>query len=131
MQIKSIDHLVITVKDITVTIDFYTKILNMKELSLQGKGVEINVLRFGDKRLHVHLAGKEIEPKALKATPGSSDICFTTETPITEVVKHLRKHNITIEKEPVLIIGTLGEMESVWFRDPDGNLIEVAHYNID
>ncbi|CDZ76662.1 Virulence protein [Legionella massiliensis] len=131
MQIKRIDHLVITVKDINTSVNFYTTILNMQELTLRGKNVEIKALRFGDQRLHIHLAGKEVEPKALKATPGSTDICLVTDTAITEVVKHLIKHNITIEKEPTIISGTLGEMESVWFRDPDGNLIEVAHYKID
>ena len=130
MDIKRIDHLVITVKDINTTVNFYTTILNMQELTLQGKMGEVKALRFGDQRLHVHLAGKELEPKALKATPGSTDICLVTETSITEVVKHLIKHNITIEKEPTVISGSLGEMESVWFRDPDGNLIEIAHYKI-
>ncbi|WP_223800086.1 hypothetical protein [Legionella longbeachae] len=64
----------------------------------------------------------------MNATPGSADICFVTETPIIDVVNILRKHHITLEKEPAVISGTLGEMESVWFRDPDGNLIEVANY---
>ena len=129
MQLKKIDHLVITVKNVQDTIDFYTKVLHMQELTLRRKDIEIKAVRFGDQRFHIHEGGhKELEPKALRATPGSADICLITDTPISDVIIHLKNHNIRIEKEPMVITGTLGEMESVWFRDPDGNLIEISKY---
>ncbi|MHB1949417.1 MAG: VOC family protein [Gammaproteobacteria bacterium] len=74
--------------------------------------------------------GKEIEPKALKATPGSADICFVSDNSISDIISHLESYSITIEKEPMLVTGALGEMESIWFRDPDGNLIEISNYNL-
>lgn len=128
MQLKRIDHLVITVKNVEATVEFYTKVLNMQELTVKRKDIEMKALRFGDQRFHVHELGKEHEPKALKVTPGSADICLVTDSPIADVVNHLKQFNIKIEKEPMVITGTLGQMESVWFRDPDGNLIEISNY---
>jgi len=128
MQLKRIDHLVITAKDVEATIEFYTKVLNMQEITVKSKNIELKAVRFGDQRFHIHQVGKEHEPKALKATPGSADICLVTDTPIPDVLNHLKKYHIKIEKEPMVITGTLGEMESVWFRDPDGNLIEISKY---
>lgn len=128
MNLKRIDHIVITVNDVDATISFYTKILDMKEITVQGPGIVLRALRFGDQRIHVHKAGKEFEPKAYKATPGSADICFVTDIAISEIVEILKKNKITIEKQPMVISGTLGQMESVWFRDPDKNLIEISKY---
>jgi catechol 2,3-dioxygenase-like lactoylglutathione lyase family enzyme len=128
MDLERIDHLVITVKNIKDTIDFYIKVLNMQELTVRRKDVEIKALRFGNQRIHVHEAGKEIKPKALRATPGSVDICFVTNSSMVEIIKHLKKNNVAIEKAPLVIPGTLGDMESIWFRDPDGNLIEISKY---
>lgn len=128
MQVKRIDHLVITVKDVIETVNFYTRILGMKEITIQWHGGELKALRFGDQRIHVHKVGYEHQPHALKTTPGSVDLCFVTDMPIDDVVLLLKINNIAIEKQPMLIPGTLGEMVSVWFRDPDGNLIEVAKY---
>lgn len=129
-KINRLDHLVLTVRDINATVDFYTKILNMEVLTLRYKNIEIKALRFGNQRINLHQFGKEIEPKAFKPTPGSADICFITETTISDVVNYLKAHNISIEKEPMIVTGTLGEMESVWFRDPDNNLIEISNYKL-
>lgn len=128
MQIKRIDHIVLTVKNLEATIEFYTKILNMELVTIRHKEIEIKALRFGEQRINLHEFRKEINPKASKVTPGSADICFVTDSPISDVVKSLIEHNIDIEKEPMSVIGALGKMESVWFRDPDGNLIEVSKY---
>lgn len=128
MQLKRIDHLVLTVKNVNATVGFYTKVLNMQELTIKTKNIEMKAVRFGDQRFHIHEFGKEHEPKALKVTPGSADICLITDSPIDDVVIHLKKFDIKIEKEPMVITGTLGQMESVWFRDPDGNLIEISKY---
>lgn len=128
MKLIRIDHLVLTVKNVKRTVDFYTNVLNMQELTVKSKDIEMKAVRFGDQRFHIHEAGKEHEPKALNVTPGSADICLITDSPIADVMNHLMKFDIKIEKEPIVITGTLGQMESVWFRDPDGNLIEISKY---
>lgn len=128
MKLLRIDHLVITVKNVKATVDFYTTVLNMQEITVKRKDIEMKAVRFGNQRFHIHEIGKEHEPKALKTTPGAADICLVTDSPIIDVINQLKKHNVKIEKDPMIITGTLGEMESVWFRDPDGNLIEISKY---
>jgi catechol 2,3-dioxygenase-like lactoylglutathione lyase family enzyme len=85
-------------------------------------------LHFGRQKINLHLAGKEFEPKALYPTPGSGDLCFITQTPMHEVIVHLRASHVAIVEGPAPQTGALGPMESVYFRDPDGNLIEVPNY---
>lgn len=128
MMLKRIDHLVMTVENIHATINFYTKILGMQLCTIKWKNIEINTLRFGDQRINLHEKGKEHQPNALNARPGTLDICFITDSPISHIVDLLKKHNIPIVKEPMVVPGTLGKMESVWFRDPDDNLIEISMY---
>jgi catechol 2,3-dioxygenase-like lactoylglutathione lyase family enzyme len=84
-------------------------------------------LAFGDQKLNLHQAGREFEPKARTPVPGSADLCFTTEIPLDEVVAHLRGVGVAIELGPVDKIGARRPLHSVYFRDPDGNLIEVAN----
>jgi catechol 2,3-dioxygenase-like lactoylglutathione lyase family enzyme len=85
-------------------------------------------LSFGSQKINLHEAGKEFEPKAYRPTPGSADSCFTTTTPIDEVVKRLQLSKVRILEGPVKRTGALGQMMSVYFRDPDLNLIEVSNY---
>jgi catechol 2,3-dioxygenase-like lactoylglutathione lyase family enzyme len=85
-------------------------------------------LDFGRQKLNLHQAGREFEPKALKPTPGSIDLCFATESPVAEVIAHLASCGVAIAEGPVKKTGALGPMMSVYFRDPDGNLVEVSNY---
>lgn len=88
-------------------------------------------LGFGNQKLNLHQKGKEFEPKAANPTPGSIDICLITNTPISSVMAHLKSLGVKIEEGPVQRTGAQGPIISVYFRDPDRNLIEVSNYNID
>jgi catechol 2,3-dioxygenase-like lactoylglutathione lyase family enzyme len=85
-------------------------------------------LSFGSQKINLHEAGKELEPKAYRPTPGSADLCFTTTTPIDEVANRLQLSKVRILEGPVKRTGALGQMMSVYFRDPDLNLIELSNY---
>ncbi|HEX4330596.1 MAG TPA: VOC family protein [Usitatibacter sp.] len=125
MKIDRIDHVVITANDLERTIDFYTRVMGMEAITFAGgrRG-----LAFGRQKINLHQAGREFEPKALKPTPGSLDLCFITETPLGEVVARLKENGVVVADGPVPKTGALGPMMSVYFRDPDGNLIEVSNY---
>jgi len=125
MQIDRIDHIVITAFDLERTLDFYQRVLGMEPITFAGgrRG-----LAFGRQKINLHQSGREFEPKALKPTPGSIDLCFITETPLAEVAAHLRQCGVAIAEGPVPKTGAMGPMMSVYFRDPDGNLIEVSNY---
>ncbi|MGE5616671.1 MAG: VOC family protein [Bacillota bacterium] len=124
-MIDRIDHIVLTVFDIDRTCDFYSRVLGMKAVTF-GEGR--TALAFGRQKLNLHLAGREFEPKALKPTPGAIDLCFITEKPLEEVEAHVRSFGVKIVEGPVPKTGALGPMRSIYFRDPDGNLIEVSNY---
>ena len=125
IRIDRIDHLVLTVFDIERTLDFYSRVLGMEPVTFAGgrRG-----LAFGRQKLNLHQAGREFEPKALRPAPGAIDICFITEMALEDVMAKLREHGIVIIDGPVDKTGALGPMKSVYFRDPDGNLIEVSRY---
>ena len=120
-MIQSIDHIVITCNDINQTIDFYTK-LGMK-LSQFGKGR--NALSFGNQKINLHVVGHEFEPKAQHPLPGSQDLCFVIGIPIQKAQKELQAHGIDIIEGPIQRTGARGQINSLYVRDPDGNLIEV------
>jgi catechol 2,3-dioxygenase-like lactoylglutathione lyase family enzyme len=124
MKVQRIDHVVLTVADVERTIAFYERVLGMTAVSF-GEGRR--ALAFGDQKLNLHQAGREFEPKALRPTPGAIDFCFTTDVPLEEVAAHLRAESVAIEHGPVDKIGARGALRSLYFRDPDGNLIEVAN----
>jgi len=124
MEIKRIDHLVLTVRDIPATCDFYSRVLGMQVVSFGDR----KALQFGGQKINLHERGKEFEPKALRPTPGSGDLCFITEVPLPQVVDHIRSCGIQIIEGPVRRTGAVGPMESIYIRDPDGNLIEVSNY---
>ncbi len=124
MNIDSLDHLVLTVKNIEVTIAFYAKVLGMEIITF-GEGRK--ALLFGSQKINLHQHGKEFEPKALRPTPGSADLCFITSTPLPDVEKHLSACNITIVDGPVQRTGATGKLLSVYLRDPDDNLIEISN----
>lgn len=118
------DHVVLTVADIERTIAFYERVLGMKAVSF-GEGRR--ALAFGDQKLNLHQAGREFVPRAARPTPGAIDLCFTTDVPLAEVVAHLRAEDVEIELGPVDKTGARRPLRSIYFRDPDGNLIEVSN----
>jgi len=127
--IDRLDHLVLTVRDLPRTIDFYTRVLGMEEQTFGGgSGPMRKALRFGRQKLNLHEAGHEFEPKADAPAPGSADLCFITETPLAEVMAHLEACGVPLLLPPSRRTGALGPIESVYLRDPDGNLIEISNY---
>ena len=124
-MITSFDHLVLTVTDIPATIAFYTKVLGMSEVAF---GEDRRALSFGDQKISLHQRGKEFEPKASSPTPGSADLCFISDTPLPLVISELTAYGVPIIEGPIARTGARGPILSVYFRDPDGNLIEICHY---
>lgn len=124
-MITSLDHLVLTVTDIPATIVFYTKVLGMSEVAF---GEDRRALSFGDQKINLHQRGKEFEPKASSPTPGSADLCFISDTPLPLVISELTAYGVPIIEGPIARTGARGPILSVYFRDPDGNLIEICHY---
>lgn len=124
IAIDRIDHVVLTVFDLDRTIDFYARVLGMQPVTF-GEGRR--ALAFGRQKLNLHQAGREFEPKALKPAPGAVDLCFITETPLAEVIAHLQAQGVAIVQGPVPKTGATGPLNSVYVRDPDGNLVEVAN----
>lgn len=124
--IDHIDHFVLTVRDVNVTIDFYARALGMRP---EVFGDNRYALKFGHQKINLHVAGRELEPKAAHPMPGGGDFCLITKTPIDDVVAHLEAAGVTIELMPSTRTGAVGPITSVYFRDPDGNLVEVSTYN--
>ncbi|HKY01570.1 MAG TPA: VOC family protein [Burkholderiales bacterium] len=125
MKINRLDHLVLTVKDIEATCAFYSAVLGM-EVTTFGAGRK--ALNFGAQKVNLHQQGREFEPKAQRAVPGSADLCFITEIPLGEVVTHLSSVGVEVIEGPVQRTGATGPILSIYFRDPDLNLIEVSNY---
>lgn len=125
VKIDRIDHIVLTVHDLERTIAFYSRVLGMEPVTFAGgrRG-----LAFGRQKLNLHQAGREFEPKALAPAPGAIDLCFISETPLADAIATLEAEGVVIIEGPVDKTGALGPMKSVYFRDPDGNLIEVSNY---
>lgn len=124
MRLDQIDHLVLTVRDIGEAIAFYTRVLGMEEVTV-GEGRK--ALAFGTQKINLHEAGSEFEPKALHPKPGSADLCFLTAEPLERVVKHLESCGVQVLEGPITRTGAQGPMVSIYIRDPDGNLLEIAN----
>jgi len=125
MDIDRIDHIVMTVNSIDVTCTFYERVLGMQRLTFAGGRY---ALAFGRQKINLHEAGREFEPKAHVAAPGTLDLCLITTTPLGEVIEHLARCDVAIIEGPVSKTGATGPIRSVYFRDPDQNLIEVSNY---
>jgi len=124
MNVKSLDHLVLTVRDLRAAIDFYVRALGMQEVTFGGGR---KALAFGSQKINLHLAGHEFEPKAQQPTPGSADLCFLTDTPVERYAAHLATLGIPVVEGPVARTGAVGPLLSIYVRDPDMNLIEIAN----
>jgi len=125
MKIERLDHLVLTVKNISTTCDFYSRALGMEVVTF---GNNRKALAFGWQKINLHEAGHEVDPKAHRPTPGSADLCFITREPVPLIIEHFNRLGIEIIEGPVKRTGALGPIESVYLRDPDGNLIEISNY---
>lgn len=125
MRIDRIDHVVLTVRDIDATCQFYSRVLGMR---VETFGPGRTALHFGQQKINLHQAGREFEPRAEYPTPGSADFCLITEQPMEQVVAQLQALAVPIVEGPVAKTGALGAMQSVYIRDPDSNLVEIACY---
>lgn len=126
-KLTTLDHLVLTVTDITQTCAFYQSILGMTaEQFNPSQGAPRWALKFGSQKINLHQAGQEFEPKANRPTAGSADLCFLSETPLDIWQAHLIQKNIAIEEGPVHRTGATGPIVSLYIRDPDQNLIEIS-----
>lgn len=124
-MLERIDHLVLTVADIPRTVGFYQRVLGMRH-EVFGEGR--SALAFGQQKLNLHQAGREFEPKAAHPLPGAIDLCLVTTWPLDRLLAHLAAEGVAVEEGPVRRTGALGPIESVYVRDPDGNLIEIGRY---
>ena len=125
IRVTSLDHLVLTFRDIEATCRFYETVLGMNVITFGGGR---KALSFGSQKINLHEVGKEFEPKAAHPTPGSADLCFFINSPLAEFSEHLRNRDVQVVEGPVVRTGTLGPIRSIYFRDPDGNLVEVSVY---
>ena len=124
MTLERLDHLVLTVRDLQASIRFYTQVLGMTH---EVFGAGRHALKFGQQKINLHPADAPVQPHAAKPCPGSADLCFITATPLEDVLQSLQNSAVVIESGPVMRTGAQGPILSVYFRDPDGNLLEVSN----
>lgn len=124
MRVDALDHLVLTVADVEATCAFYERVLGMRTVSFAGGR---KALAFGAQKINLHALGREFEPKAHRPTAGSADLCLLTSVPLAEVVAHLAACGVPVVEGPVQRSGARGPILSVYLRDPDLNLIEIAN----
>ena len=124
MKVRALDHLVLTVADLEATVAFYAR-LGMAAVRFDAAdGTARWALSFGAQKINLHVAGAEFEPKARAPTPGSADLCFLSDTPLEDWIRALGG---AVIEGPVPRTGAAGPIRSIYLRDPDGNLIEIAN----
>ena len=126
-KVKMLDHLVLTVRDLAKTAQFYENLGMSLENFQVADGTSRFALKFGCQKINLHLAGAEFAPNAKSAMPGSADLCFLSDQDLRNWVEHLKEVGIPIEEGPVSRTGANGPIQSIYVRDPDGNLIEIAN----
>lgn len=122
--VRAIDHLVLTCADVEVTVAFYERALGMTTETFAGGR---RALSFGAQKINLHQAGAEYVPHAGHPVPGSGDFCLLSDVPVAEIARHLATMGIEVIEGPVARTGATGRLTSIYFRDPDGNLVEVAN----
>ncbi|MDH3669152.1 MAG: VOC family protein [Paracoccaceae bacterium] len=122
--VRGIDHFVLTCADMEATVAFYQRALGMEAETF---GAGRRALKFGDQKINLHQTGAELKPNARVATAGSGDFCLLSDVPVTEITDHLAAEGIDVFEGPVPRTGATGPLSSIYFRDPDGNLIEVSN----
>ena len=124
-----IDHIVLTVADIEATTRFYERALRFKRETFRGPdGQQRYALTFGRQKINLQDRSTVTPTKAARPTFGSGDFCLIAAVPLDEVIAHLAAQEIALEAGPVPRRGAVGALRSIYFRDPDGNLVEVAEY---
>ena len=127
--VDRIDHIVLTVADIEATTRFYERALSLTREIFRGPdGQQRYALKFGRQKINLQDASTVTPTKAARPTFGSGDFCLIAAVPLDDVIAHLHAENIALEAGPVPRTGAVGKLRSIYFRDPDGNLVEVAEY---
>ncbi|MDR0259074.1 MAG: VOC family protein [Comamonas sp.] len=122
--VDALDHLVLTVQSIPLSIAFYERVLGMEAKEFKPGRY---ALHFGRQKINLHEVGHVVDPNVKHATPGSADLCFLTRMPLAEVIAHLQREQVAIVQGPVRATGAQATLQSLYFYDPDENLIEVAN----
>lgn len=126
--VDRLDHLVVTCKDVEISANWYQRVLGMEreEYGTQRR----TALKFGGQKMNLRprTATQEEWFSSVVAEPGTQDLCFIVTVSADDIVQHLRHCGVAVELGPVARAGALGPMRSVYCRDPDGNLIELATY---
>lgn len=128
VRLIRLDHVVLYASDIDRTIEFYTSVLGMTHAVFDDG---YHALHFGEQKINLHDAAAPFQPHAVHPKPGTFDVCLLTDSPMAEVLDHLRAHEVIIVEGPCEQKGAMGPMVSVYFHDPDGNLVEIANYDDD
>lgn len=127
-SISRIDHIVLTVKHIPTTLEFYARVLGMYAIQFEGADNTPRIaLTFGDQKINLHEAEKTFEPRAHAPTPGSADLCLITETDLEDAMTYVKNCDVKIIEGPVERTGATGKLLSFYIRDPDLNLIEISN----
>lgn len=127
MNIIGLDHFVLSVNDIDETVEFYTTVLGFKPEKFVSEGVKRTSLKFGQQKINLHQVGKEFKPGADRALPGTGDFCLIADTPVEEIAQNLEGLGVEILLGPLGRTGATGQLRSIYIRDPDKNLIEIAN----
>ena len=122
-MITGLYHIVLTVRSVEATIAFYQQALGLGVVAFKGRFT----LQIGDQKINLHQAGQEFSPHARAPTPGSGDLCLLSDEPVEAVAERLSRQGIAVEEGPVPRTGARAPLRSIYFRDPDGNLVEVAN----
>lgn len=125
LRAVQLDHLVLTVQDVEASVAFYERALGMQAVTF---GAGRRALVFGTQKINLHPADAPLKPHAAAPTRGSADLCFVIDVPVPSAIEHLRALGVAVEQGPVARTGARGPITSAYFRDPDGNLIEVSNY---
>jgi catechol 2,3-dioxygenase-like lactoylglutathione lyase family enzyme len=125
-MIDHIDHIVLTTRDKAACIRFYTEVLGMKMTTFRTPTEERFAFRFGNQKINVHEWGREFNPRAHVAAPGTQDLCFIASVPLDQVMQKLTSAGVEILEGPVAKTGATGPIRSVYVRDPDLNLVEIS-----
>jgi catechol 2,3-dioxygenase-like lactoylglutathione lyase family enzyme len=125
-MIDHIDHIVLTTRDKDACIRFYSEVLGMKLVKFKTPTEERLALSFGSQKINLHEWGREFEPRAHVAVPGSLDLCFIASVPLEKVIDRLKAASIAILEGPVMKTGATSKIRSVYVRDPDLNLVEIS-----
>jgi catechol 2,3-dioxygenase-like lactoylglutathione lyase family enzyme len=129
MKIDRIDHFVLTVANIEQTCEFYTSVLGMTRIAFGSATKPRVALGFGNQKINLHQADAIPDPNVLKPTPGSADFCLVSTQSIASWINHLQQRGVAIIEGPGTRTGAIGKMTSIYIRDPDANLVEIASYD--